>query len=338
LVVACSLAALGCTSKTTAAPLVSTAAQPEVADAAHGGDNPHFYFLPPLVPQPIFAGTFDPNRFPSVRICEWAASGCVPGGFGVTFTTTTGPGSETVRVDPGEENYLVNWHTGDFPLDPSKGYRIFVLEGSEELGHADVAIASSGAAVKNLKTGETIWLQDGRTLPIKFRIETAAGLANGEPCVLPEECASRFCVEGLCCDGLCDGACESCSAASQVPGGEDGVCGFRAAGAACADDGNACTADACSGTSVACEHTPLPGCCNADADCNDDNACTTDTCSGPGGTCSYPPVPGCCNTDADCNDDDPCTVDTCNGGTCSHAAATVALWDCARWDEAVWGP
>jgi hypothetical protein len=42
------------------------------------------------------------------------------------------------------------------------------------------------------------------------------------PCAAEDECASGFCVDGLCCDDPCDESCESCLAAST--GEVDGVC------------------------------------------------------------------------------------------------------------------
>lgn len=43
-------------------------------------------------------------------------------------------------------------------------------------------------------------------------------------CAFDAECATRFCVDGVCCDRRCDGRCEGCSKARKQ-GGEDGVCG-----------------------------------------------------------------------------------------------------------------
>jgi hypothetical protein len=36
-------------------------------------------------------------------------------------------------------------------------------------------------------------------------------LANGRPCAEAGACASMLCVDGVCCDAVCDGACESCN-------------------------------------------------------------------------------------------------------------------------------
>lgn len=47
-----------------------------------------------------------------------------------------------------------------------------------------------------------------------------ASVENGKGCVGPLECKSGFCVDGVCCNSKCDGACQSCSAA-----GAAGTCG-----------------------------------------------------------------------------------------------------------------
>jgi hypothetical protein len=73
---------------------------------------------------------------------------------------------------------------------------------------------------------------------------------------------------------------------------------------ACPDEGNACTANVCTGTSVVCTHPPLAD----ETPCNDGDACTqTDACDG--GTCvgSKPIV---------CDDGVECTRDRCVAGVC----------------------
>ena len=52
--------------------------------------------------------------------------------------------------------------------------------------------------------------------------------ANGLPCAQGNDCESNRCVEGVCCDGQCNGNCESCLAIYN--GGVDGTCGFITAG------------------------------------------------------------------------------------------------------------
>jgi hypothetical protein len=146
-----------------------------IQDAVHSAGNARFFFLPPLVPPPSFSGEFDPSVSPVVEICEWTGSACVMP-LVAAFTTADGPGSETVRVVPEDEHYVVNWHTDQFALDGTKTYRIRVMSPPDELGHADVDVVNQGQELRNVNTGEFIPLLNGRTLPIKFRIEEGAFL------------------------------------------------------------------------------------------------------------------------------------------------------------------
>ncbi|HEX8695032.1 MAG TPA: Ig-like domain-containing protein [Longimicrobium sp.] len=141
-----------------------------ISDAAHAGQVPGFYFLPPLVPAPSFSGTFDPALSPTVVVCELSGTSC--GSTVATFTTSSGLGGQVVQVSPAEELYKVNWHTNLSNLDPAKTYRISVYVGTFLLGYADVDVVSSGKELKNVDTQQYIPLVDDKTLPIKFRIET----------------------------------------------------------------------------------------------------------------------------------------------------------------------
>lgn len=152
---------------------LGTAPQFAIKDGAHGSGNQHFYFLPPLVPQPTSSGVFDATRSPIVQICEWTGSDCsLP--LVAEFTMTSGPGSEIVRVVAADDLYVVNWHTGRFALDVAKTYRIRVLLGITELGHADVDLVATRAELRKVKTSEYVRWVNGAKLPIKFRIEQGA--------------------------------------------------------------------------------------------------------------------------------------------------------------------
>jgi hypothetical protein len=149
----------------------------EIDDGAHEG-NEHFYFLPPMVDKPSYSGTFDGSLEPVVTICKWNLSDAECGPALDIYNVNTGPGSETVRVVFEDEHYIVNWRTDDilstFPLEEGEVYRVRVLVDARELGHADVEVVDNGRELKNVETGEYIGLLDGKTLPIKFRIEEGA--------------------------------------------------------------------------------------------------------------------------------------------------------------------
>ncbi len=182
LISACALSVLivGCAVEQSAGPSID-APLFQIWDGAHLG-NPDFFFLPPTVPDPsaydeFDAEGFDASRSPTVEICAVLGDACdatQPTGFPVLYSMSTGPGSETVRLVEADQHYVVNWHTNEFALDDQTTYRIRVLVAGTELGFADVDAVSSGKELKNVDTGEYIALKDGRTLPIKFRIEYGA--------------------------------------------------------------------------------------------------------------------------------------------------------------------
>jgi beta propeller repeat protein len=111
-----------------------------------------------MVPKPTYSGRFDATLSPVVVIT---------GPSGVVATLP----AALARLD---EMYHVNWHTKDYALDASKTYRISVFAENQELGYADVDVVDNGRRLKNVNTEEYIPLLDGRTLPIKFRIEVGA--------------------------------------------------------------------------------------------------------------------------------------------------------------------
>lgn len=66
----------------------------------------------------------------------------------------------------------------------------------------------------------------------------AIGLAMTSParaksCLMPSDCASGFCVSGLCCDTACDTPCHACRAIVKESGKMDGICGIIKIGTVC---------------------------------------------------------------------------------------------------------
>lgn len=169
---------LGCgDAATTFAPAPWTPSA-SISDAAHFGGTPHFYFLPPLVGDAGSTEALDTSvaSFIAVEICEWTGSTCATPPL-ARFTASTGPSSETVRIET--DHYIANWRTDQFDLSADKLYRIRVGVAGTELGHADVDVVESGKELKSVDTGEYIGLLDGRTLPIKFKIEEGAVFVVG---------------------------------------------------------------------------------------------------------------------------------------------------------------
>jgi MYXO-CTERM domain-containing protein len=56
--------------------------------------------------------------------------------------------------------------------------------------------------------------------------------ARAEPCNVPSDCDTGFCVDGQCCDAPCTDPCHACSAAAKGTG-MDGVCELKVAGKVC---------------------------------------------------------------------------------------------------------
>lgn len=148
----------------------------QLVDGAHSG-NPHFFFLPPLVKQPSTSGVFNPALKPIVVICQLDVGppplntpvGCSAG------VPPVNPGP--VTADVAGQQFKVNWDTRQSGITDDKFYRVQVFGGAgqrDPLGFADLDPVSNGSQLKNVNTGEYIGLVDGRTLPIKFRIERGA--------------------------------------------------------------------------------------------------------------------------------------------------------------------
>src|SRR2546422_11013907 len=148
---------------------------------AHSG-NANFFFLPPLVPDPsafFHAGTFNSALSPVVDVCTLSDDPRLhpappdPGAASCVGSPVFGPA--TMALDLTSQQYTLNWDTkSPTLLDATKFYRIFVrgAAGGTALGSLDVDPVDQG--LKNLRTGEVVQFQDGRTLPIKVRIEDGA--------------------------------------------------------------------------------------------------------------------------------------------------------------------
>lgn len=187
-----------------------------ISDAMHGQDrNPHFFWLPPMVDQPASALLGEPELQASPRVvvvcratnqlasCDTAQA--------IESTVTPGMLAEFTRgagLDAGSSMFQVDFDTRAFGLSASSAdgtsfttYRVVVytdplpdLGGPFVLGYADFQVGETGREAKNLTTGDMIGLVDGRTLPVKFRIDKgayayalkdAAATAAGDPADQP---------------------------------------------------------------------------------------------------------------------------------------------------------
>ena len=148
----------------------------DISDATHSGgglaSNRDFFFLPPMVKNPSGstywdAGAFNANLRPTVEIC--ASSAATEDMISASACAALPILTATVSVV--DEHYKVNWQV---PSTATKYYRMTIMVGSTRLGYADIATGANMAEVKSLASDEVIALMDGRTLPIKFRIERYA--------------------------------------------------------------------------------------------------------------------------------------------------------------------
>lgn len=164
----------------------TVAYSPQILDGAHGG-NKAVFFLPPMVSNPSGQPGFgDPVRgdltvsYKILRLLKPGSTECgsqnmlIKQFSGVPFLT---------------DHYQADWHTDESNLNPNCTYRIevFVSNNANSPGQmeafADVDVVSSGSQLKRVDTDEFIPLLDGRTLPIKVRIENGVTFCTDAHCV-----------------------------------------------------------------------------------------------------------------------------------------------------------
>src|SRR6266581_3396605 len=171
---------VGCRDQQPVQPLASAGPAYLISHGAHNG-NAHVFFLPPLAPDPgalFHAGTFNAKLSPVVEVC--ILTGDPSSGSAVDCMMSGGTpvlvfGPAPMALDLANEQYTGNWDTkSPTLLDPTKFYRILVRGAPRgtALGFLDVDPVDRG--MKNLRTGDVVQFQHGRTLPIKLRIEDGA--------------------------------------------------------------------------------------------------------------------------------------------------------------------
>src|SRR3989442_597350 len=148
-----------------------------ISDGTHNGGNPDFFFLPALVPDPsgspnFLVGTFNSKLSPVVEVCTLGKDPQLDPNTTCVGSPVFGP--VTMALDLTNEQYTRNGEMNPPPLDASMFYRITVrgAPGGKALGFLDVDPVDQG--MKNLRTGDVVQFQDGRTLPIKVRIQEGA--------------------------------------------------------------------------------------------------------------------------------------------------------------------
>ena len=148
------------------APSLGSYAGAVISDAVHDSGTAGFYWLPPMVAAPSPTGMFEPAAAPTVEVIRPDTNTVV----------------RTLVPTLGTDQFHANWDTKAQALDPSVTYRVQVrVPDGRVIGFADIDVVDTGAQVKGVDTAQYVGLVDGRTLPIKFRIERAAvdGDADG---------------------------------------------------------------------------------------------------------------------------------------------------------------
>ena len=187
LIIGSLFALAGCGASDAVQPAAQVGGTPSrvIVDGAHQAGNPDFFFLPPMVPDPskdpnYEATAFNASLTPTVDICALDV-GTAPSPGEATLCKSGGYTVSATLPGPTDGKYQYDWKV---PTSADTYYRIAVRVGLIRLGFADVKAASSGAEIKNVNTNELVPLLDGRTLPVKFRVERYAlcQVAGVGPC------------------------------------------------------------------------------------------------------------------------------------------------------------
>jgi len=163
--------------------------------------------------------------------------------------------------------------------------------------------------------------------------------AQGKKCAANSDCTSNFCVDGVCCNSACAGACQACTAAKKGAGA-DGACGSVAAGTdpdnECTDQGAATcgTNGVCDGAGACAKYAAGTTC--VAAFCNGSTLNKADTCNASnmcvdGGavscapyTCKNAACLASCAADTDCDALHYCAMSVCVAKQVLGAACAVS--------------
>jgi hypothetical protein len=186
--------------------------------------------------------------------------------------------------------------------------------------------------------------------------------SNGQPCSAGSECASTYCVDGVCCNSSCGAACHSCALSTSLgtcapspaaASDPHGMCSDHGPGA-CGTDGTCDGAGSCHkypvGTTCAAEscsagiYTPSSA-CDANGNCAAPDAivcapyvcdgttrcfqaCTANSSCSTGNVCTNSscgkkPIGAFCGADMECGSGN------CEQGVCCTTACTGTCQSCA---------
>src|SRR5262245_20841922 len=167
-------------------------------------------------------------------------------------------------------------HSGGVPALGSPRRRLRAIE---------VAALLIGLAIAGCSSGGGSQPKNDGSIDIKIQCNADAGGTKkpGDSCGCAGECASGFCVDGVCCTTACTDKCQSCNTQSSP-----GTCTFVPAGGAPRDmtdcpasDVSTCGLDGTCDGSGACRRHVAGAICKQGA-CNGDAVVDTNVCDGSG--------------------------------------------------------
>ncbi len=160
---------------------------------------------------------------------------------------------------------------------------------------SDPPPSRSGVSATTLSGGRVI-VVGGVTSTALATVNVLTPVANGTSCsaTYAGECASTYCVAGICCDSACSGPCQRCDASGSV-GTCQAITGTPPVASACAPYAG-CVAGVCATS------------CTSDASCSSGSYCATSAC-----------VPKK-TAGATCATANECTSGFCTDGVCCVSA------------------
>lgn len=240
------------------------------------------------------------------------------------------------------------------------GLNVAVDDDVPQTGGAGEGGMAAGGAAGNEATLDA-GLTDAPALPCPGA--TGFGKSPGQTCACAAECASNFCVDGVCCEEACTGACRTCagpnaagqcrfaSAEQADPRGQcatqapvscgttgrcdgEGGCSKHPAGTTCGEAESCMNSlykgkGRCDGTGVCTPAATVdcsPFVCGVSAclsSCEDRNDCA------PGLTCVNGKCEGRRNLGASCTMGSECLSNFCADGVCCNEACSGECRSCA---------
>jgi MYXO-CTERM domain-containing protein len=156
-------------------------------------------------------------------------------------------------------------------------------------------------------------------------------LSNGDACTMGDECASKNCVDGVCCNNACDGQCQACNTPGSV-GTCSAIKGNPVGGRPTCNGGGTPCAGSCDGVGAACTYPSIGTDCGTmctdgkyvEKKCDNKGACVAkDPVSCNNYACETTGCKNACTTKSDC-----ATADfDCKDGKCVPPPTAVCADD-----------